>query len=71
MAHSLKVIGNGCIIDEIIVDDKPLPNCTKLVLTLEAAQVPKLALVLDAWNGLDIELEGVDITEVINNRTTH
>lgn len=71
MAHSLKVIGTGCIIDEIIVDDKPLPNCTKLVLTLEAAKVPKLALVLEAWNGLDIELEGVDITEVINNRATN
>ena len=71
MAHSLKVIGTGYSIDEIIVDDKPLPNCTKLVLTLEAAKVPKLALVLEAWNGLDIELEGVDITEVINNRATH
>jgi len=41
-----------------------------LVLTLEAGQVPKLALVLEAWNGLDIELEGVDITEVINNHYT-
>jgi len=55
---------------KFLVDDKLLPNCTKLVLTLEAGQVPKLALVLEAWNGLDIELEGVDITEVINNHYT-
>lgn len=70
MAHSLRLVGDGSIITEIVVDGKPLPNCTKLVLTLEAAKVPKLALVLDAWNGLDVELEGVDITEVINNRAT-